>query len=274
MDTAWALKSPFSSPSTSCPMPGPSNFLLLPALCLRVYPHMWPPGLPFFLQFPHVNEQWLFSLLSTSQTGTFSTLRACSSFLSRLKVKPRAHQPLSITPYPKFITRSWKQTGLYLAWHHPLQHSLQLVHQPRKQMETVQSHMCVCVGGRLEKNRLTTPWSLVLVPILASNPVSQFKPFSSILPLEKQTGTSSLQRTYFGWNKRRSLRASSWAGSVSKSSVHRWLMGNAPHHSVLPSFVQNVCTGLEGPCSDLTNALANVGAGSFGPLYEATNSFK
>lgn len=50
--TAWALR----SPSTSCPMPGPSNFFL-PALCLRVYPHMLPPGLPFFFQFPHVNNQ-------------------------------------------------------------------------------------------------------------------------------------------------------------------------------------------------------------------------
>lgn len=35
-------------------------------------------------------------------------------------------------------------------------------------------------------------------------------------------------------------------------------------HSVLPSFAQKVGTGLEGPCSDLTNALANVGVGSFG----------
>lgn len=38
--TDWALRSPFPSPSTSCPMPGPSNFLLLPALYLRVHPHI------------------------------------------------------------------------------------------------------------------------------------------------------------------------------------------------------------------------------------------
>lgn len=38
--TNWALRSPFPSPSTSCPMPGPSNFLLLPALYLRVHPHI------------------------------------------------------------------------------------------------------------------------------------------------------------------------------------------------------------------------------------------
>lgn len=39
----------------------------------------------------------------------------------------------------KYLNKFPNKLVFYLAWHRPLQHNLQLVHQPRKQMKTIQN---------------------------------------------------------------------------------------------------------------------------------------
>lgn len=65
----------------------------------------------------------------------------------------------SITTTPpslnKFLNNSPNKLVFYLAWHRPLQHNLQLVHQPRKQMKTIHNRTGMETGTRSAPNLLT-----------------------------------------------------------------------------------------------------------------------
>lgn len=71
--TNWALRSPFPPPSTSCPMPGPSNFLLLPAFYLRASPHSMLAGNFRDCEFKACKQTWSPAWATSNQESILSS---------------------------------------------------------------------------------------------------------------------------------------------------------------------------------------------------------
>lgn len=129
-----------------------------------------------------------------TNTGKFSTLRACSSSFSRLKVKPRAHQSLSITPIlnsspgPEsklvFTLHDIIHCSIVCNWFISLENKwrqFRATWEEGLKEEQANHTLKPGLGSNTGYKSCLTVQTLLLSPILGT-----------------QTGTSSLQRTCFG----------------------------------------------------------------------------